>query len=271
MRCFFLSGSKAQYSGLNSRGEKQYRTVSPLQDQAAKKMGKSMKFAPGAFVDFKLSPTMTALGPLGAVVQKSVEPASLNAEGFMDVLSDDFARALKDYTAITNDLRRLQTLGDLSITHEPGSVLRVRFPGCDADTVEALCIEVGVTRGEIGQDADFNTSYGQDIALQFPFASMSAKCLSSPGGSLRSQTGYSDLQSEDIENEMFFDGGKTSWLDLSSPEGYATGEEDEAMIDEFDTPPRVRSLADDDSRYMENRSRFLETSHGSGMTTSSRG
>ena len=108
----------------------------------------------------------------------------------MDVLSVDFARALKDYTAIMKDLQRLQTLGDLTITLEHGSVLRVRFPGCDADTVEALCNEVNVMRGVIGQDPEFDSYYGPDTALKFPFPSMTEAAMSSPAFSLRSEAGY---------------------------------------------------------------------------------
>ena len=276
MRCFWLSGSKAQYAGVNSRGEKQYRTVSVLQDKAGKKMSQVKKFSPGSFVDFKLTPAMTALSPLGAAAlqQKSedVEVPTLNTEGLMDVLSVDFARALKDYAAIMKDLQRLQTLGDLTITLEPDSVLRVRFPGCDADTVEALCNEVNVMRGVIGQDADFDSSYGQDIALKFPFASMTDRALSSPALSLRSETGYASYADD---TQSFVDEGLASefasddldmWAQvdavidnpwLSSPEGYATVDEDE--LSDFDTPQRVQSMSDGDQSYMEGFYEFMAT------------
>lgn len=206
---------------------------------------------------------MTALSPLSAaaVQQKNadVEVPNLNTEGFMDVLSVDFARALKDYTAIMKDLQRLQTLGDLTITLESGSVLRVRFPGCDADTVEALCNEFNVMRGVIGQDDDFDSCYGQNIALQFPFASMTEKALTSPALSLRSETDY---DAESIEDEGIDDmwvlpdaGEDNPWL--SSPEGYATVEEDE--LRDFDSPQKVQSLSDGDQSYMEGFYRFMET------------
>jgi hypothetical protein len=45
-----------------------------------------------------------------------------------------------------NDLKRLSSLGDLPVTLEQKSILRVRFPGCAAETVERLCDEVGVQR-----------------------------------------------------------------------------------------------------------------------------
>ena len=191
----------------------------------------------------------------------------------MDVLSVDFARALRDYAAIMKDLQRLRTLGDLTITLEPGSVLRVRFPGCDADTVEALCNEVNVMRGAIGQDAEFDSSYGQDIALKFPFASMVDRALSSPALSLRrSETGYApyadDVQSfvdEGLASEVASD-DLDMWAQvdaeidnpwLSTPEGYATVDEDE--ISDFDTPQRVQSMSDGDQSYMEGFYKFMAT------------
>jgi hypothetical protein len=88
----------------------------------------------------------------------------------MDLLSADFARALKDFAAVMNDLKRLSSLGDLPITLHERSTIRVRFPGCDAETVERLCDEAGVQRGRIVQDEDFDLRTGADMALLFPFA-----------------------------------------------------------------------------------------------------
>ena len=153
---------------------------------------------------------MSPLGaafPFGSTMKQSAP--NLNTEGFLDVLSVDFSRALKDLAATLNDLKRLSSLGDLDISLEAKSVLRVRFPGCDADTVERLCDEVGVQRGIICQDPDFDSTAGCQMALMFPFAPTSEYNLSSPGGSLRSQSGH-DVQ--DIE-----DLAENSWL-----EGYGT-------------------------------------------------
>ncbi len=93
----------------------------------------------------------------------------LNTSGLLDVLSVDFSRALKDLAAVINDLKRLSSLGDLPITYE-GSAIRVHFPGCDAQTVDRLCDELGVSRGRIIQDEDFDSFTGTEIALLFPFA-----------------------------------------------------------------------------------------------------
>jgi hypothetical protein len=219
VRAFWLSGHKAQFDGMTPTGNKRYRAITSLQEKTGRKMQSIPKLAPGSFIDFRVSPTITALSPLGATfpfasAMKQNTP-TLNTEGFLDVLSVDFARALKELSAVMNDLKRLSLLGDLAITLEDQSTLRVRFPGCDAETVERLCNEVGVKRGTIHQDPDFDASYGGHMALMFPFANTSEHILSSPGGSLRSEIGL------DLEN--FDDLEENPWL--SSPEGYETMED----------------------------------------------
>ncbi len=206
VRVFWLSGQKAQFDGMSPAGEKKYRNVTTLQEETMRKMHSISKRSPGSFIDFHINPAVTALTPLGAsfpfgsVVEQTA--LTLNTEGFLDVLSVDFSRALKDLAATMNDLKRLSTLGDLPITLEDKSILRVRFPGCDAETVERLCDEIGVQRGFICQDKDFNNTTGTQMALLFPFAPISEHPLSSPGGSLRSQSGhdYDDFEDEIIEN-----------------------------------------------------------------------
>ncbi|KNG82747.1 hypothetical protein ANOM_008646 [Aspergillus nomiae NRRL 13137] len=172
VRAFFLSGQKVRFDGIDEvSGNKKYKAVSALQDQAERKMTGIPRTAPGSFVDFQLSPTITAFG-----LQKKFDPSgafaseTINSDGLLDFLSADFARALKDLAAVLNDLKRLSTLGDLPILLHDKSTLRVRFPGCDAATVERLCDEVGVQRGKIMQDEDFDIRTGADLALLFPFA-----------------------------------------------------------------------------------------------------
>jgi hypothetical protein len=174
VRAFWLSGQKAQYDGINPRGEKQYKPVTALQEETGRKMRISHPSSPGSYLDFKVTPTITALGPLSSIPRAQFEkqsPNSLNSEGLLDSLSIDFARALRDLAAIMNDLRKLASLGDLPISLPDSSTLRVRFPGCDADTVERLCQELGIRRGFIYQDADFDFHNGTKMALLFPFAS----------------------------------------------------------------------------------------------------
>ena len=178
VRAFWLSGQKARFDGSNPRtGEKRFRAVSKLQDEARYTMDISSKSAPGSFIDFKVSPTITAIGPLASIPRfpsafscDEFEQDTLNNTTVMSNLSIDFARALKDLAAIMNDLKHLSTLGDLPISLHDSTNLRVRFPGCDADTVESLCRELNIKRGIVGQDEDFDTRNGTEMALLFPFA-----------------------------------------------------------------------------------------------------
>jgi len=172
VRAFWLSGQKAQYNGTSPRGENRYRAVSTLQDETVRKMQALPKATPGSFIDFNINATITAFTPLSVVAgyqKNACEEITLNTEGLLDILSIDFSRALKDLAAVLNDLKRLATLGDLPITYR-GSTLRVHFPGCDAETVEKLCTEIGVQRGIVAQDEDFDAFVGTEIALLFPFA-----------------------------------------------------------------------------------------------------
>ncbi|KAL4781027.1 NADP-dependent oxidoreductase domain-containing protein [Aspergillus varians] len=171
VRAFFLSGQKARFDGVDPiTGNKKFKAVTVLQDEAGRKMAAIPRVAPGSFVDFKISPTITAFGLQKNFAPAGAESETLNSEGLLDFLSADFARALKDLAAILNDLKRLATLGDLPISLQDRSTIRVRFPGCDAETVERLCDEVGVQRGKIMQDADFDIRTGAELALLFPFA-----------------------------------------------------------------------------------------------------
>ena len=175
VRAFWLSGQKAQFDGIDPRsGEKRYKTVTALQDETSRKMRTARPAAPGSYLDFKVSPTITAIGPLSNIpqTQSSAQPMpSLNSEGLMEMLSVDFARALKELAAIMNDLKSLSTLGDLPLSLPDNTTLRVRFPGCDADSVESLCQELGIRRGFVYQDANFDLHNGTEMALLFPFAS----------------------------------------------------------------------------------------------------
>jgi len=246
VRAFWLSGQKAQFDGMNSFGDKKYRNVTTLQEETGRKMRGVSRNAPGAFIDFSVNPTVTALSPLGAAftfgstMEKT--PTNLNTEGFLDVLSVDFSRALKDLAATMNDLKRLCSLGDLPISLEQKSILRVRFPGCDAETVERLCDEVGVQRGIIHQDPDFDASCGARVALIFPFAPTSEHSLSSPGGSLRSQTGHE--YEEVVDNP---------WL-----EGYESMDEMSEHESEYFTKPSDFQNSSSGYEGLEGIYRFIE-------------
>lgn len=261
MRAFWLSGHRALFDGVGPNGEKRYRAVSATQEQARVLMAKAMmacRPAPGAFVDFKISPTVTALSPLGAALpfmtaeeQATAGAATLNAEGFLDVLSVDFARALKDLAAIMTDLKNLAGLGDLPVSLERNNVLRVRFPGMDAESVERLCDDVGVRRGVVGQDPDFDASPAVDVALRFPFAP-DADCdtLTSPGGSLRTHQSGSSSNVEDAFIVEEFEENPWRLSSGSELEGY------ESM-----SPPIMSSSGEhysEDFEGLEGIYRFLE-------------
>lgn len=230
VRAFWISGQKAQFDGVSPRGEKRYRAVSTMQDEAARRLAAFPRSAPGSFIDFTLNPTVTALSPLGAafpfpsafgVKAPALDAATLNTEGFLDVLSVDFARALTDLTSTLADIRKLSSLGDLPIRLEGGHILRVRFPGVDADTVECLCNDLGLTKAIVREDADFDSEMGVPMALRFPFAPdvavADARTPPSPGGSLHDTD--SDLLAEELL-EGFGGMEDNPWLSSPDPEGY---------------------------------------------------
>ena len=229
MRAFWLNGHRARYDGVGPNGEKRYRAVSAAQEDTRVRLASVPRNAPGSFIDFQISPTVTALSPLGVVFPfatagafgASVKPATLNTDGFLDVLSVDFARTLKDLSAVMMDLKTLSSLGDLPVTLEKNNVLRVRFPGVDAETVESLCDDIGIRRGVVKQDPEFDISVGVPVALRFPFApdqNCCIKTLTSPGGSVRSH----DSGDSEVEEMFFLDEYEQNpWLSSSSePEGY---------------------------------------------------
>lgn len=103
-------------------------------------------------------------------------PTSILADGFLDELSLDISRAINDLSATISDIQRLSALGDLPVELIQNDdtkrvmTLRVRFPGVDAATVEAMCDDIGIKRGLVGQDANFDVFAGVPVALKFPFA-----------------------------------------------------------------------------------------------------
>jgi len=102
---------------MTATGGKRYRKHQQIYRRDQPKMHSAPRSAPGSFIDFPVNPTVTALTPLGAQFPfgsaMEVSAPNLNTEGFLDILSVDFARALKDLAATMNDLKRLSSLGDL--------------------------------------------------------------------------------------------------------------------------------------------------------------
>ena len=191
-----MGGGRARFDGVDPiMGEKRFRSVSATEDSVYMRwespMSSSMK---GTSLDFKISPTVTALCPSFSTPKSNFEMASLNDIDVLSTLTSDFARAIQDLSLILTDLRALSYLFDLpiSLIHTPtGPILSVRFPGCDADLVSRLCDEVGVTRGIVVEDEGWHTSQvgkaGQaekdvEMALLFPFAPNERPSLPSEGG-----------------------------------------------------------------------------------------
>lgn len=122
----------------------------------------------------------------------------------------------------------------------------------DAETIGRLCEDIGIQRGLVRQDKDFDSAVGAPMALQFPFAPDSDQTLTSPGGSARSLTGHelddmSSLGDDSFVQEAFMqDVVDNPWL--SDPEGY------ESMSPPL-TPPEHRS---EEFEGLEGIYRFLE-------------
>ncbi|KAJ1331112.1 hypothetical protein MN608_04570 [Microdochium nivale] len=79
VRAFWISGQKAQFDGVNSRGEARFRAVSAIQDETMRKLSacsysSATRQAPGSNLDFPLNPTVTALGPLSAAFPSRPPP-----------------------------------------------------------------------------------------------------------------------------------------------------------------------------------------------------
>ncbi|MCJ1461513.1 hypothetical protein MMC07_000110 [Pseudocyphellaria aurata] len=175
IRAFIVGGGKARFDGLDGRtGEKRYKAVSRTEDEVLQKIEKPFKtYAKGTNLEFQLSPTVTAFSTKISTTDSTVDVQTLLCDEVLSNISIDFARALKDLTAVLADLHRLSTLGDLPITlsHSPsGPILNCRFPGCDAGTVSRLCEEVNIQRGIVREDEAWERDRDVEMALLFPFA-----------------------------------------------------------------------------------------------------
>lgn len=148
MRAFMLSGKDMAYN--RRRGGHRSYVKGQIRAQLAAASTDSL--APGAYVDFRLAPTLSCLSPYDPVGSSSLDDTR---GGFLDELNADFTSMVSDISAIFQDLRRLASLGDLPITLVDANTLRVHFRGCDAELVNRLCDEVGVCRGVVHEDERF--------------------------------------------------------------------------------------------------------------------
>ncbi|KAI5289683.1 hypothetical protein KEM52_000696, partial [Ascosphaera acerosa] len=202
MRAFWLSGSNFKTSALQEQirlkrlgVEAQREREREREREAARRRraaAEQRQCRAGSYIDFNLAPSLTALG--SDLPPTTPATLTLNTENLMGVLSADFARAARELEMVHADVKRLSALGDLPITMVNGTTLRVCFPGYERELVERLCTDIGVVRGVIGQDEDFEASNGSDVALQFPFAPSRCDTCGSP--SERDAFGYDDAREQ---------------------------------------------------------------------------
>lgn len=210
-----------RYDGVDEvTGEKKWKVVGKAEGDVYQKLrkhsfsGQGEKWQPrqdiGTSLDFHISPTITAFLSQSSPTNDKSSPfendMTLQTTGLLPALSMDFARALHDLSLIYRDLDLLSQFGALPFTllhhgggEQPGTqqggggpVLRVRFPGCDADAVTRLCDEVGVKRGIVVEDEEWCVKKGNkevDMALLFPFAP-SSRGSDADGESAAGMGGY---------------------------------------------------------------------------------
>ncbi|MCJ1268709.1 hypothetical protein MMC22_008597 [Lobaria immixta] len=212
IRAFFVGGGKARFDGLDGKnGEKRYKAVSRTEDEVLHKLDRHFKtHAKGTNLEFQLSPTITAFSTkISTTDSTEFDVQTLLCPDMLSNISIDFARALKDLSAVLADLQRLSALGDLPInfSHTPsGPILTCRFSGCDGRTVSRLCDEVNIQRGIVREDEAWERDRDVEMALLFPFA---------PGSAGRSEVG-------DEANDCFGPASATSeqldWRHMMSPQ-----------------------------------------------------
>ena len=176
LRAMVNGGMGVRYDGVDPvSGKRRWRQVGGVEENVARKMKpvKDMSQScysmqrqsqeKGTTLRFKLSPTITALSATSTTgISDATKP-----------LQHDFSKAIREYIAINNELKKLATIGDLPVGISylaTGPVLEVKFPGCDKQTVENLCDELGIWRGVVVEDPEWRGSRDVDMALLFPFA-----------------------------------------------------------------------------------------------------
>jgi len=149
MRAFILSGKDMSYYAAKRRND---RTYIKGQIQLHLLAASTDRLAPGAYIDFHISPTLTCLSATDPVGYTCLDNTR---GGFMEELDVDLNQAIRDISIVYQDLRRLSSLGELPISLVSSNTLRVHFRGCTADLVTNLCDEVGVFSGVIHEDERF--------------------------------------------------------------------------------------------------------------------
>ena len=271
IRAFVLNGGNVRYDGVDPvTGEKQFRAVTATQDKAMSAFTRSNASLRGTNLEFKISPTITAFVNSLSHSQQEKE-ITLQTPNVLSTLSGDFARSLQSFALITSDFQRLSTLGSLPIalTERPdGPVISVRFPGCDADLVSRLCDEVGVMRGIIKEDAEWQEDKEVQMALLFPFAPAGASEASSDSASAMKASNYffrhgHDLVEEEVRKEQ------ENWrAALSSPARSKESSFDQVTVRShgqgLNSPSDYESVADPDGWSPSQRAGYKSTSFAPG-------
>lgn len=237
IRAFVVGGGKARFDGLDGKtGEKRYKAMSRTEDEVLQKIDRPFKTqAKGTNLEFQLSPTITAFSSKISMTDSTEFNVQTLCPHFLANISIDFARALKDLSAILTDLDRLSTLGDLpiNISHTPtGPILNCRFPGCDARTVSRLCDEVNIQRGIIREDEAWEQDRDVEMALLFPFAPGSVETSEIGDDEAIGCFGPASAASEQLD-----------WRHMMSPQGPLVPINESASKDEYEVPAPEGRLA----------------------------
>jgi len=256
MRAFILSGKDKAYNRRNGGHSSYIKGQIRMQLAAASTDG----FAPGAYVDFRLAPTLKCLSPNAPVGAASLDGSR---GGFLEELQSEFTDVVGDISAIFQDLRRLSSLGDLPVTLVSASTIRVHFRGCDAEIVNRLCDEVGVCRGVVHEDERFAFDrLTPSVASEVDWKDMMSSSGSSEEGSIffHEDGGFDDLSEDTMSipietGEEFYDeidpGGEfsssnscSSFMIASHPiDGVVNLEDMEAYRNPWAATPSVVSWA----------------------------
>lgn len=168
IRAFCINGSKVQYDGTDSRtGLKKFRAMTVAQDKAFKSMYDTRAYSKGTTLEFRIAPTITTIPVQGD------SQITIDSQDIMLGLASDFSRSLTTLALIHADLKKLASLGSLPISYPNPHTLSVRFAGCDARIVCALCNELGIHRGIVREDPEWDEDDGDkevEMALLFPWA-----------------------------------------------------------------------------------------------------
>ena len=179
-RAFWAQGLTARFDGCDGQGRARYRALGAAEASAKDRLDAAARVCEGkgSTLRFKTAPVVTAL-PLGACVG---EETTLADGQVVQGLAADFARSLGALAKVHADLKKLRALGALPVRQRDEGTIEVRFAGCDGETVERLCDELGIERGIVVEDEGWvepdeatalvATKQEKDVemALLFPWA-----------------------------------------------------------------------------------------------------